>query len=172
MHLEDESGRVRLVGEVIRRERDREGGGLVTGMPADITLQLIYEGTADQIGVVMAALGMETSAGDFEVIDLCFAGLPELVDISTSGASNGVVNGTANGKGKEKASNGTGAADTPEGEKTWVAIVSGLSVGSEEAPADVKTEMLVEWLTGESGGASVSFTFPSVDAWYDDGGTS
>ena len=26
----------------------------------------------------MAALGMETTSGDFEVIDLCFAGLPEL----------------------------------------------------------------------------------------------
>jgi DNA polymerase delta subunit 2 len=31
VHLEDESGRVRLVGERIRREREREGGGLVTG---------------------------------------------------------------------------------------------------------------------------------------------
>jgi DNA polymerase delta subunit 2 len=31
VHLEDESGRVRLVGDVIKRERDREGGGLVTG---------------------------------------------------------------------------------------------------------------------------------------------
>lgn len=31
VHLEDESGRVRLVGEAIRRERDREGGGFVTG---------------------------------------------------------------------------------------------------------------------------------------------
>ncbi len=31
VHLEDESGRVRLVGDVMRRERDREGGGLVTG---------------------------------------------------------------------------------------------------------------------------------------------
>lgn len=31
VHLEDESGRVRLIGEVIKRERDREGGGLVTG---------------------------------------------------------------------------------------------------------------------------------------------
>jgi DNA polymerase delta subunit 2 len=31
VHLEDESGRVRLVGQRIRREREREGGGLVTG---------------------------------------------------------------------------------------------------------------------------------------------
>lgn len=26
----------------------------------------------------MAALGYETSSGDFEVVDLCFAGLPEV----------------------------------------------------------------------------------------------
>ena len=105
---------------------------------------------------------METSAGDFEVIDLCFAGLPDLVDTSSAsssnsnGKSNGATNGTghANGKGKAKAADGADAEVTEE-EKTWVAVVSGLSVGSEEAPADVKTEMLVEWLTGESGGASV-----------------
>jgi len=43
----------------------------------------------------MAVLGMETSSGDFEVIDLCFAGLP---DIYTPKAST-----SANGKGKAKA---------------------------------------------------------------------
>lgn len=31
VHLEDESGRVRLVGNVMKREREREGGGIVTG---------------------------------------------------------------------------------------------------------------------------------------------
>ena len=47
----------------------------------------------------MAALGMETSSGDFEVIDLCFAGLPDLYSPQPgpSGA-NGV-----NGKGKQRA---------------------------------------------------------------------
>jgi DNA polymerase delta subunit 2 len=112
----------------------------------------------------MAALGMETSAGDFEVIDLCFAGLPDLVDTSPASSSNSNSNGKGNGatndtghaygKGKARAANDADGEVTEE-EKTWVAVVSGLSVGSEEAPADVKTEMLVEWLTGESGGASV-----------------
>lgn len=41
-------------------------------------------------------------------------------------------------------------------EKTWVALVSGLSVGAQEAPADLKAELLVEWLTGETGGPAVS----------------
>jgi len=43
----------------------------------------------------MAVLGMETSSGDFEVIDLCFAGLPDLY----------TPNPPANGKGKGKADN-------------------------------------------------------------------
>jgi DNA polymerase delta subunit 2 len=49
--LEDESGRIRLVGEHLEHQT------LVTG-------------------VIMAALGMETSNGDFNVVDCCFAGLP------------------------------------------------------------------------------------------------
>nr|WRH23603.1 DNA polymerase delta subunit 2 [Naematelia aurantialba] len=133
VHLEDESGRVRLVGDIMRRERDREGGGLVTG-------------------VIMAALGMETTSGDFEVIDLCFAGLPDRYQ-SEAGPSNGV-----NGKGKGKAMNGESeeAEATANGssEHTWVALASGLSVGAQEAPADLKAQLLVEWLTGESGGIS------------------
>ncbi|KAG8953686.1 hypothetical protein FRC04_001890 [Tulasnella sp. 424] len=49
--LEDESGRVKLVGEVIAN------AGIVTG-------------------IIIGALGMETPSGDFEVVDYCFAGLP------------------------------------------------------------------------------------------------
>nr|XP_019043001.1 DNA polymerase delta subunit 2 [Kwoniella bestiolae CBS 10118]OCF21931.1 DNA polymerase delta subunit 2 [Kwoniella bestiolae CBS 10118] len=131
VHLEDESGRVRLVGERIRRERDRQGG------------------------VIMAALGMETSSGDFEVIDLCFAGLPDKLDVQAGPSSK------SNGKGKEKAKSdedvdmtGDGTNGNESDEKTWVALVSGLSVGAQEAPADLKCELLVEWLTGEGGGIS------------------
>jgi hypothetical protein len=47
------------------------------------------------IGVIMAVLGMETSSGDFEVIDLCFAGLPEIYVPP--------ADPTTNGKGKAKA---------------------------------------------------------------------
>jgi DNA polymerase delta subunit 2 len=48
--LEDESGRIRLVGECIRNVF------LVTG-------------------VIIAALGIETPNGDFEVVDICCAGM-------------------------------------------------------------------------------------------------
>ena len=37
-------------------------------------------------------------------------------------------------------------------------MVSGLSVGSDTAALDMKAELLVEWLTGEVGGVSVSST--------------
>lgn len=48
--LEDESGRVRLVGERLKSTR------LVTG-------------------IIIGALGIETNAGDFEVVDICFPGM-------------------------------------------------------------------------------------------------
>lgn len=141
VHLEDESGRVKLTGDVIKRERDREGGGFVTG-------------------VIMGVLGFENSSGDFEVMELCFAGMPDVYHPSSSG--------TANGKGKAKESmdvddgectmlSMTNVLVKPEG-KTWVALVSGLSVGNETSAPDLKSELLVEWLMGENGGAQVCET--------------
>lgn len=59
--LEDESGRIGLVGDRVKDAK------LVTG-------------------IIVAALGMETPGGDFEVIDLCYpemAPQPILKDIST-----------------------------------------------------------------------------------------
>jgi DNA polymerase delta subunit 2 len=48
--LEDESGRIRLIGNVL------EDTPLVTG-------------------VIVGVLGAETSSGDFEAIDICFPGM-------------------------------------------------------------------------------------------------
>lgn len=47
-------------------------------------------------GVIMGALGFENSSGDFEVMELCFAGMPGVYHPSSSGV--------ANGKGKAKES--------------------------------------------------------------------
>lgn len=44
----------------------------------------------------MAVLGFETSSGDFEVVDLCFAGLPDVYIPQAGGSS------TEKGKGKAK----------------------------------------------------------------------
>lgn len=113
------------MGEVMRKERERDGGGFVTG-------------------VIVAALGMETGSGDFEVLDLCFAGMPELYKVPE-------------GKGKGKQKEETMDVDEtlkPE-DKTWVAMVSGLSIGGETAELDLKAQLLVEWLSGEDGGMEV-----------------
>jgi DNA polymerase delta subunit 2 len=48
--LEDESGRIRLVGDHVKKAR------LVTG-------------------VIIGALGAETTNGDFEVVDICYPGM-------------------------------------------------------------------------------------------------
>ena len=57
--LEDESGRIRLVGDRVKDAR------LVTG-------------------VIIGALGMETPNGDFEVIDLCCAEMAPQSSIEVS----------------------------------------------------------------------------------------
>lgn len=49
--IEDESGRIQLIGDRLKK------ANIVTG-------------------VIVGALGMETSDGDFEVADLCYAGMP------------------------------------------------------------------------------------------------
>ncbi|TNY19564.1 DNA polymerase alpha/epsilon subunit B-domain-containing protein [Rhodotorula diobovata] len=106
--LEDESGRVRLVGKKI----DGAEGTFVTG-------------------TIMAALGAETSSGDFDVWDYCFAGLPHqdpLVPTTT-----------------------TTTTTTPGPGGEWVAIASGLEMGGADAVADVRAEMMAEWLLGEAG---------------------
>ncbi|KAK0228301.1 DNA polymerase alpha/epsilon subunit B-domain-containing protein [Armillaria fumosa] len=97
--LEDESGRIKLVGDRVK------AAGLVTG-------------------VVVGALGVETPNGEFEVVDLCYPGMPPQP-----------------------------AEDMMEldGADEWIAVVSGLSIGSPSSP-DVSLQMLVEYLTGEEGG--------------------
>lgn len=58
--LEDESGRIRLVGKKL------------------ISTHLVT-------GVIIAALGMETPGGEFEVIDTCFADLAPFAEQHSTG---------------------------------------------------------------------------------------
>ena len=121
--LEDESGRIKLVGERLKNAR------LVTG-------------------IIMGALGMETSNGGFEVVDLCFAEIApqtpqeetDEMDVDTDGKFNGAVIDIS----KIGISEQDSSSD-------WVAVVSGLSIGSPIVD-DAKVQMLVEYLTGEAGG--------------------
>ncbi|GAA5972676.1 hypothetical protein JCM11641_002969 [Rhodosporidiobolus odoratus] len=97
--LEDESGRVRLVGSKI----DNSQGIFVTG-------------------TILAALGVETASGDFEVFEYCYPGM---------------------------------APQPPQAEQKgdgeWVALASGLEMGSASDVADIRAELLLEWLLGEAG---------------------
>lgn len=119
----------------------------------------------------MAALGMETASGEFEVIDVCYAGLPPLAAPSGD-PSNQIPEptkaSTTKGKGKAtkpetaKTTTATEAKDSAmavhdegENEPKWVAMISGVSAGSAEVPEDLKTELLTEWLVGEAGGMEV-----------------
>lgn len=133
--LEDESGRIQLAGEKIMNER------LVTG-------------------VILGALGFETSSGEFQVVDVCYAGMApqpghrdhEQADgmdvddlrkdtvfymyFSITQLITDIVN--------ESSSKLTQ-------QEEYVAFISGLDIGS-PAPADAQIQMLVEYLTGEAGG--------------------
>ncbi|PCH38349.1 hypothetical protein WOLCODRAFT_149286 [Wolfiporia cocos MD-104 SS10] len=119
--LEDESGRVTLVGERLKSAQ------LVTG-------------------VVIAALGMETSGGEFEVIDVCFAGMAP---------QPGVDRSWGDVRNMKKPEDDSMDVDTvPEApQEEWIALVSGLDVGAPSS-GDAQIQMLVEYLTGEAGDAS------------------
>lgn len=80
----------------------------------------------------MAALGYESPSGDFEVIDLCYPGIPPHATPSKPLAK----------------------ADTSD-EGSWVAFVSGLSVKGDNQVGDVRLGLLVEYLMGELGGNEV-----------------
>ncbi|KAK2460559.1 hypothetical protein APHAL10511_007029 [Amanita phalloides] len=99
--LEDESGRIKLVGERLK------GAQVVTG-------------------IIMGALGMETPNGEFEVVDYCFAEIPSQIPEETDDM------------------------DIDVDEQDWIAVVSGLDIGSDTTD-DAKIQMLVEYLAGEVG---------------------
>ncbi|KAF9009363.1 DNA polymerase alpha/epsilon subunit B-domain-containing protein [Cyathus striatus] len=105
--LEDESGRIRLVGDKVLDAK------LVTG-------------------VIIGALGMETPNGDFEVVDICYPGMPPQSAVSL---------GSEDGD----------QMDVDNAPDEWIAIVSGLDIGS-SSTSDAQIQMLVEYLAGEGGG--------------------
>ncbi|KAI0684263.1 DNA polymerase alpha/epsilon subunit B-domain-containing protein [Cytidiella melzeri] len=111
--LEDESGRIRLVGDCLKSTQ------LVTG-------------------IIIGALGIETNAGDFEVVDICFAGMaPQAVRDHKDPETTMDVDAAQ--------------SSSSLGSDEWLAVVSGLDIGAPSYP-DGQLQMLAEYLTGESGG--------------------
>ncbi|THG94729.1 hypothetical protein EW026_g6796 [Hermanssonia centrifuga] len=111
--LEDESGRIRLVGECLRSAR------LVTG-------------------VIMGALGIETNNGDFEVVDICFAGMAPQPNAALANI-------------KDEENMDVDDAAGLSGSDEWIALVSGFDVGA-PSPSDAQLQLLSEYLAGEAGG--------------------
>ncbi|OZJ06331.1 hypothetical protein BZG36_00708 [Bifiguratus adelaidae] len=110
--LEDESGRIVLTGDRLKYEN------LVTG-------------------VIVAVLGTENSLGEFEVVDVCYAGMADQTPSNSMDAGNVKVFLAA-------ATDLNAFLDQPN----YVAFISGLNIGTSD---DLELQMLTEFLTGESG---------------------
>ncbi|THH05578.1 hypothetical protein EW145_g4698 [Phellinidium pouzarii] len=125
--LEDESGRVELVGEALRRVIDVVD-------PEDKAMEGRQSGWGNLLvtGVIMAALGRETAAGAFEVKDVCFAGMAPMM---------------------YKTVNIDEAMDIDESEThdNWVGFISGLDL-EETSASDFRLQLLMDYLAGEAGG--------------------
>lgn len=125
--LEDESGRIPLVGEKVKK------AGLVTG-------------------VTVGILGMETNNGEFEVVDVCLAGLAPKEEAKRTAGDE-----VMSSKRKKEEEGDKMEVDVDDANATtpdeWIAVVSGLDIGS-LSPPDAQVQMLIEYLTGEAGGPS------------------
>lgn len=122
----------------------------------------------------MGALGMETPAGDLEIIDYCFAGMAPQAPLHAIDKENAmdVDSKTTDSKpcsvilssciltslSAEK--NLVGGGSTSGGE--WIGFVSGLDMGmsgasaAENNPAEMSRQLLVEYLAAEAGGMEAS----------------
>jgi DNA polymerase delta subunit 2 len=132
--LEDESGRIRLVGECVK------SASLVTG-------------------VIIAVLGAETPNGEFEVVDVCHAGMAphahgQVKDVPVVQDDGMDIDGSQFSFSLSHCTRSLTAVAPPEENSSdeWIALVSGLDIGSPSS-ADAQVQLLIEYLTGEGGGA-------------------
>lgn len=121
--LEDESGRLRLIGQPLKNEM------LVTGC-------------------IVAVMGTENANGDFEVVDLKFPELPVQAERWHTTAPV-----AANGKSRKKIKLDEEDEDMEKPDPTSgkkIAIVSGLSFSGTEADHSLEIDLLTEYLLGDS----------------------
>ncbi|KAH7166128.1 DNA polymerase alpha/epsilon subunit B-domain-containing protein [Dactylonectria macrodidyma] len=121
--LEDESGRIRLVGDMLK------------------TVHLVT-------GCIIAVMGTENANGELEIIDVRFPDLcpqPERWTLSKPAPSNG----TAEKEAKDEDEDMTDAP-AKSGGNTKIAIVSGLSFSGSDASYALELDLLLEYLLGEA----------------------
>ncbi|CAD6896358.1 unnamed protein product [Tilletia controversa] len=159
LYLEDESGRIRLVGEPLK-----------WGHEAQLRSMCVT-------GIVVAVLGTETRHGDFTVADVMFPCLPPSKPLTEPER-------VSKKEEDEDEEDGDVTMKEDGGRDRWLALVSGLDLGpsstsdtdvasgsiakteSDETPVarqanghadvapippDVRAQLLTEWLTGEIG---------------------
>ncbi|KAL8403993.1 hypothetical protein RB594_009027 [Gaeumannomyces avenae] len=122
--LEDDSGRVRLVGDVL------EGAILVTGC-------------------IIAVMGTENANGDFEVIDVRYPDLaphPDRWALSNPPTANGKSKATKKEASEDIDMEGSSA---PRGSQGKIAIVSGLNFSGTDTSYALELNLLLEYLLGE-----------------------
>ncbi|KAH8652423.1 DNA polymerase alpha/epsilon subunit B-domain-containing protein [Xylariales sp. PMI_506] len=122
--LEDESGRIRLVGDVLNSVM------LVTGC-------------------IVAVLGTENANGELEVIDLRFPNLPPQPDRWTL-TRPPATNGASKSKKIEDEDEAMTDAHSARGGGGKIAIVSGLGFSSVDASHAMELNLLLEYLLGEA----------------------
>ncbi|CAJ2508187.1 Uu.00g093730.m01.CDS01 [Anthostomella pinea] len=123
--LEDESGRIRLVGDVLR----------------DVVLVT---------GCIIAVMGSENVNGELEVIDVKFPDLPPQADrwsVSKPPATNGASK-TKKSKSRDEDEEMTDSQSKGSGGK--IAIVSGLGFSGNDASHAIELNLLLEYLLGEA----------------------
>lgn len=129
--LEDDSGRIRLTGNVLKSVM------LVTGC-------------------IIAVVGTESANGDFEVIDVKFADLPPQPDRwALSEQPTNDTNGAAKGKKAAKSEDVEMTDASPSGKGGKIAIVSGLNFAGDDTSYAMELNLLLEYLLGEALDASV-----------------
>ncbi|KAI1501103.1 DNA polymerase alpha/epsilon subunit B-domain-containing protein [Biscogniauxia marginata] len=120
--LEDESGRIRLTGDVLK----------------DVVLVT---------GCIIAVLGTENVNGELEVIGVKFPGLPAQPD--RWAVSKPPTNGTSKPK-KVKDEDEEMTDSRPKGSGGKIAIVSGLSFSGNDTSHALELSLLLEYLLGEA----------------------
>ena len=123
--LEDDSGRVRLVGDVL-------------------------ESTALVTGCIVAVIGTENANGDFEVIDVRYPDLapqPDRWALSKSPTANGKSKATKKEVDEDIDMEG---GSTPRGSGGKIAIVSGLNFSGTDMSYALELSLLLEYLLGEA----------------------
>ncbi|KAF8519311.1 DNA polymerase alpha/epsilon subunit B-domain-containing protein [Hysterangium stoloniferum] len=123
--LEDESGRISLVGDRLKRDQ------FVTG-------------------IIMAALGIETPDGEFEVIDVCFPGMAPQACVSqlTKSEEDMDIDSLVPGAPNSEDAGYSGS---------WIALLSGLELSTSHpmsSETELHLQLLIEHILAESGGST------------------